>query len=388
MRIGIDARYISDHFPGIGRYVMNLSLALAPLAPPHTLVLLYNPHLPNTRHDLDRLRPFPAVEMVPTLAPPFSLREQWEIPRLARTLRLDLLHSPYYLKPYVGLPCPSVVTIYDLIGRRLPGTLSLRGRLLFNLTTWLALHTSQRIITISQSARDDILHSYRIQAERIAVTPLAADHRFVPQPPDVVEAVRAKYGLPPRYVLYLGANKPHKNLERLVRAWEQFCRYEYPEQVGIIQSGLRLVLAGHEDLRYPQVRRLVESRLLEKLVMFLPNVDDEDLPALYSGADIFVFPSLYEGFGLPPLEAMACGIPVLCARASSLPEVVGTAALTVAPHDIDEMVQGLRYLILCPSLREHLREKGLARARQFSWQRTARETLALYKAAVQGKISG
>ncbi len=373
MRLGLDARYVYDHFPGIGRYVVHLAHALADLPHNHTLVLLSNPALPNTRHDLTALRQRPNVEFVETTARPFAPGEYRQIPALARALRLDMLHSPYYLKPYGGLPCPSVVTIYDLIGRRFPHALPWRGRWLFNVATGLAVHTAQRILTISASARDDVAHYYGIPKDRIVVTHLAADERFCPQPPAVIEAVRAKYGLPARYVLYLGANKPHKNLGRLVAAWAG------------LEAGIagHLVIAGHYDPRYPAVQRLVTAQGLSTRVHFLPNVAEHDLPALYSGAVVFAFPSYYEGFGLPPLEAMACGTPVVCANTSSLPEVVGDAAMTVDPYRVDKMRAALHMVLDNPSLHDYLRQRGIRQAARFSWTQTARVTLAVYESVVQ-----
>jgi alpha-1,3-rhamnosyl/mannosyltransferase len=373
MRIGLDARYIYDHFPGIGRYTLSLARALAALDRRHTLVLLHNPDLPNTRYDLAPLLSGPNVELVATAARPFSLAEQVQVPRLVRRLRLDVLHFPYYIKPYWRLPCPTVLTVYDLIGRRYPGVLSWQGRRLFALAMRLAVRSSQRIVTISSASRDDIAYYYGIPRDQITVTPLATDERFSPQSPEEIWRVRRRYGLPTRYVLYLGSNKPHKNLERLVRAWERFVQ-DRGDQYALPH----LVIAGHYDPRYPEARRLVETRGLRKTVHFVPDVVEADVPGLYSGADVFVFPSYYEGFGLPPLEAMACGVPVLCAHASSLPEVVGDAALTFDPHNPIELAAELRRLLDTPALRQYFRVRGIERARAFSWHQTARATLDVY----------
>jgi len=371
MRIGFDARYVYDHFPGIGRYTANLAAALGTLEHGHRLVVLYNPALPNSRHDLvallGNLRP---VELVQTNVRPFSLAEQIALPRLARALQLDLLHSPYYIKPYAGLPCPSVVTIYDLLGLHLPQTLSRQGRLFYRVAMGLAVRTSHRIITISRNAQEAITRAYNIPPTRISVTPLAADARFCPQTEAAVVVVRATYGLPARYLLYVGANKPHKNLERLVQAWARVT----PQQPAV------LLLAGHYDPRYPQVQQMAAAPALRDRLMRIQNVAEADLPALYAGATAFVFPSFYEGFGLPPLEAMACGVPVICAHAGSLPEVVGDAAVVFDPYAVDELAAVIQRVLDAPALRADLRERGLQRAQAFSWEQTARQTLAVYEA--------
>lgn len=368
MRIGLDLRYSGDHFPGIGRYTVSLARALADLGHGHTLVLLHNPGSAGSRYSLAGLADLPGVELAPLRAGPFSPLQQIELPLRARALGLDLLHSPYFIKPYVGLPCPSVVTIYDLLGRRFPALLSRRGRLLYRLTMGLAVRSAAAIITISESARAELMAIYRLPAARVTVTPLAADSRFTPRPPAEIAAARASYGLPERYVLYLGSNKPHKNLERLILAWEQ-----------AEPAGARLVLAGHHDPQHPEVGRLVAARGLGDRVRLLPNVADSDLPALYSGALAFAFASYYEGFGLPPLEAMACGAPVLCSDASSMPEVVGDAALLVDPFSVEAIAGGLADLLRSPDLRADLRARGLARAATFSWRRTAEQTLGVYE---------
>lgn len=372
MRIGLDIRYTTDHFPGIGRYVVSLARALAELDHGHTLVLIHDPRARGGRYGSSELSRLPRVELAPLAMGAFSPLQQLALPRLAQRLKLDLLHSPYFIKPYGRLPCPSVVTIYDLIGWRYPRTLSRRGRLLYRLTMSMAVRSAAAVIAISQSARDEIAQVYRLPVERLAVTPLGVERRFQPQPTEAIEALRARHNLPERYVLYLGSNKPHKNLERLVQAWQR-----------VIEEGAAgdalLVLAGHEDRQHPELRQFVAARGLEARVRFLPSVTDAELPALYSGATVFAFPSYYEGFGLPPLEAMACGTAVLCAYASSLPEVAGGAALTVDPFSFVEIAAGLTRLLHDPSLRQSLSARGQQRAREYSWRRTALGTLRVYE---------
>lgn len=386
-RIAIDARYVADHFPGIGRYVYNLLTALTAIEHGHTLLVITNPALPNTRHDMAALARIPSIEIIATNARPFTLAEQLQIPRLLRRARADLYHAPYYLRPYVGLPCPAVLTLYDIIPRRFPAEVSPRARLMFDVLTRLAIRTSRRLIAISASARDDMIAAFSVPPERIAVTPLAADPRFQPQPPAEIMALRVKYALPEQYILSLASNKPHKNLPRLVEAFARLVAAE--KQTDSEKGRLRgtapfqLVIAGHWDARYDDARQAVAHHGLEQRVRFLPDIAEADLPALYSGAAIFAFPSLYEGFGLPPLEALACGAPVLCGNTSSLPEVVGDAALMVDPTNSEMIADGLAQLLGDPARREALRAAGRRRAALFSWRATATATLAVYEQALQ-----
>jgi alpha-1,3-rhamnosyl/mannosyltransferase len=223
------------------------------------------------------------------------------------------------------------------------------------------------VIAVSAATRADLLRHFRVPAERVVVIPEAVDAEFRPRPMEEVQAVRQRYHLPEHYLLYLGINKQHKNLVRLVEAYAR------------LEPGVpALVLAGREDPRYPQARQRAAELGLAERVRFPGDIANADLPALYSGAMLFVFPSLYEGFGLPPLEAMACGTPVACSQASSLPEVVGEATLRFDPYDVEAIAQGLRQAVQDEPLRKHLGEAGVARAAQFTWERAARETMRVY----------
>jgi glycosyltransferase involved in cell wall biosynthesis len=363
----LDARTATDHFPGIGRYVVNLARAMAPqLGPGERLFLLRDPARPSP-WDLTALAG-EQVRVVDLPCSPFALRQQWAVPRLLARLRADLYHSPYYLMPY-WLGLPTVLTVHDLIPLLLPRQSTWQARLLFRWALSLALQASHRVIVVSGSTAQDLQRYFRVPAEQVSIIPEAPDPAFHPRPLAEVEAVRRKYGLPDSFVLYVGSNKPHKNLPCLIEAWSQVTKYG---------TRTTLVIAGVWDPRYPEPRLLAERLGLQN-VRWLGPVPEADLPALYSAATLFVFPSLYEGFGLPVLEAMACGVPVIGSNTSSLPEVAGDAALLVDPTDAQSRAAAIAGLLEDESRREEMREKGLQQAARFSWDRTATMTLEMYR---------
>ena len=261
----LDARTASPRFPGIGRYVRSLAAALLPqLAPHERLTLLVDPQHPLDLHGATSLS-------LPTS--PFSLSQQWRAPAALRKLKADVYHSPYYLMPYRP-GAPTVLTVYDLIPLRHPEHSSARARLLFRLTTRLALNTARRIIAITEHARQDFMAEFGLAPERITAIPLAADPAFRPQSQQAVAAVRNKYHLPGRFALYVGSNKPHKNLAGLVEAW-----LRGPH------GDAELAIAGAWDERYPEARRLAEAAGAQG-IRWLGPISDADLPALYSAATV------------------------------------------------------------------------------------------------------
>jgi glycosyltransferase involved in cell wall biosynthesis len=374
MRLVLDARTATEHFPGIGRYVFNLAQAIIPLlSKDERLILLRDPTRSSPWDPTALAGEW--VQMVDVPISPFSLHQQWIVPRLLRRLEADLYHSPYYLMPYwPGVP--AVVTVYDLIPLLFPQIASRRTRLLFRWTTALALRVASHVIVISQATCRDLLVFYHLSPQKVTAIPLAADSDFHPQPPTEVERVHRKYALPEDYILYLGINKPHKNLVRLIDAFSRIIPHD---------SRLTLVIAGVWDSRYPEPRRRVVTLGLENTIRFLGPVPEADLPALYAGAALFVLPSLYEGFGLPALEAMACGAPMACSNTSSLPEVAGDAALYFDPADVEAITAALRRLLSDTGLRAALRQRGFEQAAKFSWDRVAAETGAVYDAVLKGK---
>jgi glycosyltransferase involved in cell wall biosynthesis len=376
-RIGIDGRYIQDDFPGIGRYTYNLAEALAKMGGPDQLVLFHNFALRNTRYEVRSLEAHRNLILHPNDISTKSLREQTGWWRLARNTQLDILLSPYFIKPYV-LPCPSVVTIYDLLPMRFPSCLpSLRARLACTVALILSVVSARFVITVSIASKNDLCKSLRVDPSRVAVTYLAPGEQFTPALRSAQDRVRDRYSLPEYFALYVGINKPHKNLDTLVRAWA-ILKGRRPN----LLEKVRLVLAGKEDYRYPQSRRLVAKLGLVDDVIFIGDIPDSELPALYSAATLFAFPSLYEGFGLPVLEAMACGTPVLCSNTSSLPEVAGEAAILLEPLAPEDWSNALERLLLDDEARRDMCSKGLDRAKVFSWSETARQTTAVLKEAI------
>jgi alpha-1,3-rhamnosyl/mannosyltransferase len=276
----------------------------------------------------------------------------------------------------------------------------------------LALRTARVALAISEATRRDYLAHFRVPAERIVTAPLAADPVFRPQSDAAIAALRERLALPERYVLYLGSNKPHKNLVGLIEAWQianQQISKSANQRMGESTNGRinewaelgsrltfdvsrftlhvsrftfhapRLVIAGAWDDRYPEAKQRVAALGLGDSVTFLGPVAGTDLPALYAGAELFVFPSLYEGFGFPVLEAMACGTPVICSNVSSLPEVAGSAARQVDPRDTNALAAALDQVLGDAALRQRMRHDGLAQAGRFSWTRTALQTLDAYR---------
>jgi glycosyltransferase involved in cell wall biosynthesis len=379
----VDARSATPHFPGIGRYVTNLVTALAgEIAADEALQVLIPPREAQLRSQeqpwSDTLPERAKVQYLVSTASTFRLDQQWSLPRLIQQARQKqhgsaLYHSPYYLMPYrTGLP--NIVTLHDLIALLLPETVSLQARLLFRVTAFAALRASTHVIIGTESARQELLAHFSIDPSRVTTVPHAAAARFQPQPESAIQAVRASYQLPDEFLFYCGINKPHKNLVRLIDAYAALERTTPP-----------LIIAGAWDDRYPESKQRAAELGLTEHVRFLGRVNDQDLPALYGAATLFVFPSLYEGFGLPVIEAMACGTPVACSDATGLRDVAGDAALLFDPKDTGSIVAVLRRAVENRSLLGELRTRSLAQAKRFSWSSTAQQTLAVYRHVLNQK---
>jgi glycosyltransferase involved in cell wall biosynthesis len=364
VRIAIDARKLRDY--GIGTYVRNLLRHLSRIDSTTDYVLLCRGEDCGALEALGK-----NFRTVVDSSAPYSIREQLSVPMDLRREGINLFHAPHYVLPPLT-PCRSIVTIHDCIHLRFPQYLPNRLAYAYaRASLWIATHRSSRVLTVSEASKRDILKYFRVPAAKIDVIYNAIDERFGEAPDDEeVARVRERYQLNDPFVLYAGNIKPHKNLERLIEAFHELRKGDLEH--------VKLLIIGDEISKYASLRRAVHHYKLHKHVRFFGFVPDKTLAVLYRLASVFVFPSLYEGFGLPPLEAMASGTPVITSNVSSLPEVVGDAALLIDPYDASAIAAAMRQVLTEPALREDLRRRGLQRVRDFSWERSVRRVHEIY----------
>ncbi len=302
------------------------------------------------------------------------LWEQLAQPRALRAVGADLLHAPVYVGPLVS-PSPVVVTVHDLSFIRYPHLFRLANRLYLRVFTRLSVRRSRRIIAVSAHTAEETVRLMGVAREKIHVVYHGVDPIFRPRPPEEVAAFRQRQGLPERFVLFVGTLEPRKNLVRLIEAFAR-CRAD---------AGTALVLAGARGWYDEEIFAAADRLGLRDRVLFPGYVPNDELPLWYNAAAVFAYPSLYEGFGLPVLEALACGTPTLTSATSSLPEAAGDGALLVNPSSVEEIADGLHRLLTDEPLRETLRRRGLEHAARFTWPRTAAETVAIYHQALTGE---
>ncbi|MBL7074511.1 glycosyltransferase family 4 protein [candidate division KSB1 bacterium] len=382
MLIGLDARGIQTGFKGhktrgIGRYAEHLISQLPKIAPSDDFYLLFDKNKPvdyrDGGHNIFRLyHNFPQVFSLGRE----ELNTQLFLNMTLKRLKADAFH--FFCHKDVPWYCPqkTVVTILDLIELALPDLRIWYKSPLYKLKHLIDRRVVQKsavIITISEHSKKDIIKYYGIRPDKIKVIYLAADD-MVSEDNRInkFRLVREKYCIYKKFILYIGGIDPRKNVLGLIQAFFRLLHYS--------SLDCELVLAGkiHEEPEYPELRAVIQKLGLSDRVRIIGFVSKDDLPYLYKAADVFVFPSIYEGFGLPPLEAMNCGTPVITTDLSSIPEVVGKAALFINPYEPDEMARAIYDVINKSELRKKLITAGLMQAKKFSWDKTARETLAVY----------
>ncbi len=365
MDIGIDARLIYYRKGGIARYTIRLARGLAQIDQENTYWLLQF-----FKHK-DPILDAPNFKRVGMLTPTHHPLEQFFLWLELHKLHLDVLHSPDFIPPLHNIPARRVITVHDLAFLRYPYLLTKSAARYYGQIDQ-AVRKADHIIAVSQSTRQDLMNLLGVPESKISVIYEAADAIFRPLPREQsAEEVRRRYNLPPDFILFVGTIEPRKNLNTLLLAYHGLrTRYHLDPP---------LVFAGEYGWLSDEVHSLVEELDLHDRCHFLQRVATNDLVHLYNAARLLAHPALYEGFGLPPLEAMACGTPVIVSNVSSLPEVVGDAALLVDPTDVEAWTVALHRLLTDDALWEELRNKGLQRARLFSWERTAQETLEVYR---------
>lgn len=370
MRIAIDAHSVGNKLGGNESYATNLIEALAEIDNVNQYTIFVT-----TREARDRFsNRWPNFQVRATLPHTPFVRIPLTLSAELRRNRVDVLHVQFTAPPFS--PCPVVVSIHDLSFEHLPETFKRRSRLQMRLTVRHSARNAAQVIALSEHARTDLINTYNLRPEKVNVVPLAASDRFAPVRDDnELQRVRQIYGIDRNYVLSVGSIQPRKNLRRLIEAYSVL-RREQPEC-----KLPQLVLVGKNAWLYDETLQSLKDRDIGASIILTGYVPESDLPALYSGALCFIYPSYFEGFGLPPLEAMKCGAPVIVGNRTSLPEVVGDAALMIDPFDVNAIAAAIQKVITDSDFRSELRVKGLQRAKQFDWKETARRTLAVYEKA-------
>lgn len=365
MRVAIDVRKLHDF--GIGTYVRNLVHQLARIDQETDYILLCRSRDAGLAASLGE-----NFRTVTHRAPNYSVREQFTVPFSLNRTGATLFHAPHYVLPPLT-PCRAIVTIHDCIHLRFPQYLPNRLAYAYaRAQLWAATRRARRVLTVSQASKQDIVGFFDVPESKVTVIPNAIDERFHHVPAETaLVRVRERYQLPQRFVMYAGNVKPHKNLERLIDAFVAVRRRGFDD--------LGLLLSGSEVAQNATLRRAVHRYNLHKQVRFLGYQTTETLAVLYRLAAVFVFPSLYEGFGLSPLEAIASGTPVVASNVSSLPEVLGDAAVLVDPLDPTAIAAGIARVLEDADLRRELRDKGLARAGRFSWEESVKQIRRIYE---------
>lgn len=373
MRIGFDATALPHQITGAGNYIIQVLRELALLNAASdsgdSIVIFAQQH----SYEQIGIAPSAGVEWVLLADRPPAQRLIWEqigFPASLRRARIDLLHSPHYTRPF-NLPCKSVVTFHDMTFFLFPHLHTPAKRLFFPLAIRASARLADQVLASSESTRQDIIRILKIDARKVRTVHLGVSPAYRPvTDPQKLASVRSRYQLPEHFILYVGVVEPRKNLPLLIQAYRL-----------LVERGMQapLVIAGKMGWMYAEFLRQLQTLQIQEKVHLAGYIPAEDLPIVYNLADVFVYPSIYEGFGLPPLEAMACGTPVITSAVSSMPEHVGEAGMLVAPQDELALADAIQRVFNDPDLRRSLSQKGPPQAAQFTWKKTAQETMQIYR---------
>lgn len=368
MRIGIDARMID--WAGVGRYTRNLLSNLAKIDTKNEYVIF---SLPQCRGYIPKADNF-IIQQVSQ--PVFSMSSQLSWAREVSKANLAIFHSPLYAVPLL-LSQHTVVTIHDLIPFIFPDNLpSKAAQISYTTMMKLATKKTSRIIAVSEHTKCDLMERFDVPENRIRVIYEAADENYrILRGQKMIEAALQRYGVTKDYFLWVGNYKPYKNLVRLIQAFADFLKQT--------SADVQLLLVGPRDKRFPEAQKMIAKLGMEGTIIQAGYVQETDLVALYNAARGFILPSLYEGFGLTLLEAMACGTPVICSKRASIPEIAGSAVLYINPESIEDMGFAMKRLITEEKLHNELKQKGLKQSKKFTWSKAAKQTLEMYKEIAQ-----
>lgn len=378
MKIAIDARYLENETTGIGRYSYHLVRNLMEIDAENEYIVLLRSDYGGTFAESGNFC------FVRLSYHPISVRSTLALPRLLRRMGVDLFHLHNPVGP-LSLPEKTIVTIYDLQAFLDPGFTAHRGPVIGRLygAYWRAafrnsVRRADRLVSISEYTREALRENLGVPPGRVEVIHVGGNDGFGEAADTAtVEAVKSRYGLPDRYLFYSGSYRTNKNLINTLRAFDMACRRPGLEET-------EFVLAGRRSRYTPPVEEEIARLGLSKRVRLLGYVPNEDLPLLYRGAGAFCFITRYEGFGLPVLEAMMCGVPVIASTHAALPEVVGEAGLKIDPDDVPAMADAMERVLLDDSLRNRMTKAGRERVGRFSWRTCAEQTLALYRRVGEG----
>lgn len=377
MKIGINALYLlPGKVGGTEIYIRNLVKWLLKIDKDNTYVIFINKE---SRGIFDEFGSGIEVVLCPIQASSRPVRILWEqfmLPFQIWHYKINILLSAGMTSPFF-CPSTSVLVIHDLQHINQPRNFSWFYLFFLKNIIYLSTKTADGIVVISEKVKQDLIKFYKIPPENIAVVHHAADHNmFFVRDKDEVVSVRVKYNLPERFVLYIASSLPHKNHERLLQAF-RIVKERVP--------GIKLVLIGARDKGYDVISKRIKEIGLEDDIIFLGWLPFKDIPMIYCASDVFVFPSVHEGFGLPILEAMACGIPVVCSNIEPLTEVAGNAAFFVDPYSPSDIADGILSVIQDQQLQKNLIEKGFKKAGEFTWRNTALKTLSFLTSYKSGK---
>ncbi len=375
MRIGIDATALPEQPVGAGNYIIQLVTAFAKMDLDFEFLVF-------AQKGKRELFDFPTNEnlrweIVSDMSPMNRLFwEQTTFPGLVHRSDVDLLHSLHYTQP-VRLGCPSVVTIHDMTFFLFPDLHTRAKRLFFPFAIRSSVRRADALVAISESTRQDSIRLLGVSPQKIFTTQLGITGEFREvKEKDLLINIREKYDLPDLFILFVGLVEPRKNIPFLIRAFK-----------ALVVEGFKhkLVIAGRFGWMYQEVFNQIEELGLKDRVQFTGYLPQDDLPMVYNLASLFVYPTKYEGFGFPALEAMACGTPVITTAISSLPEIVGDAGILVPPGDEQALTGAMAEVLRDSTLSNQLRTRGLQRSEYFTWERTARETMKVYKQVLMGR---